>query len=79
MKYESNATVVTFIFFTGLVAVISWYLTKMKILILTVGILGGRSLSGVVIAVHYYLLIFYRTVSRNEWKCFYGRVICNWL
>ena len=43
--------VVTFIFFTGLVAVISWYLTKNENLDSNSGyFLGGRSLSGVVIA-----------------------------
>ena len=43
--------VVTFIFFTALVAVISWYLTKNENLDSNSGyFLGGRSLSGVVIA-----------------------------
>ena len=43
--------VVTFIFFTGLVAVISWYLTKNENLDSNRGyFLGGRSLSVVVIA-----------------------------
>lgn len=43
--------VVTFIFFTALVAVISWYLTKNENLDSSSGyFLGGRSLSGVVIA-----------------------------
>ena len=44
-------TMVSFVFFTVLVAVISWYLTKKEDLSTNTGyFLGGRSLSGIVIA-----------------------------
>ena len=44
-------TMVSFVFFTALVAVISWYLTKKEDLSTNTGyFLGGRSLSGIVIA-----------------------------
>lgn len=47
----NTLAIVTFIFFTALVAVISWYLTKNENLDSNKGyFLGGRSLSGVVIA-----------------------------
>lgn len=47
----NTLAVVTFIFFTALVAVISWYFTKNENLESNKGyFLGGRSLSGVVIA-----------------------------
>ena len=47
----NTLAIVTFIFFTALVAVISWYLTKNENLESNKGyFLGGRSLSGVVIA-----------------------------
>jgi len=44
-------TVISFIFFTALVAVISWYITRKEDLSTNQGyFLGGRSLSGIVIA-----------------------------
>ena len=67
----------SFIFFTVLVAVISWYFTKDENLETNTGyFLGGRSLSGVVIAGSFTSYKFInRTISWNEWKCFYGWLI----